>query len=210
MTWINFMDLQEKVPIVDLMARYGVALKRYGKGYRSACPIHKNGKPGQFSVSPDKNMFCCFADCGVSGGVLRFVMMMERCNAREAALLLSQWFNVFSPKPQKYVGREFLRRLESVAESRRVPTLIFARRLLEEGLQREEVLMSKSYEESTKYLEGILTLIIGGENDEHQCGAPSRVSDEGPGNHLHPEQHAGVQLHGRNESPYNAQRRESH
>jgi DNA primase len=95
MTWINFADLREKVSIVDLMARYGVALKRHGIGYRGACPIHKNGKPGQFSVLPDKNMFRCFADCGVSGGVIRFVMMMERCNAREAALLLADWFNYF-------------------------------------------------------------------------------------------------------------------
>jgi len=175
MTWINFTDLQEKVPIMDLMARYGVALKRHGKGYRSACPIHKNGKHGQFSVLPDKNMFRCFADCGVSGGVIRFVMMMERCNARDAALLLAQWFNVFSPKPRKYVGRAFLRRLEAVAKAKGVPTLMFARRLLEEGLQREEVLMSKVYEESTKHLESVLTLIIGGEHGELQQSDSQRL-----------------------------------
>jgi DNA primase len=177
MTWINFRDIQEKVPIMDLMARYGVELKHSGKGYRGACPLHQNGKPGQFSVLPERNMFRCFADCGESGGVIRFVMMMERCNAREAALLLSCWFNVFSPKPQKHVGREFLRRLEMVANAKGVPTLIFARRLLDEGLQREELLIAKSYEASTKYLEGVLTLIIGGESDEHQRGASSRLSD---------------------------------
>ena len=86
-------------------------------------------------------MFRCFADCGVAGGVIRFVMLMERCNAREAALLLAQWFNVFSPKPQRYVGRELLRRIEAVATAKGVPTLIFARRLFEEGLQREELII---------------------------------------------------------------------
>ena len=164
MTWINFKDIQEKVPIMDLMSHYGIALNRVGKGYRAACPIHNNGKPRQFSVLPDKNMFRCFADCGVSGGVIRFVMMMERCSAREAALLLARWFNVFSPKPQKFVGKEFLRRLESIAKAKGVPTLIFARRLIEEGLQREELVMSKAYEQSTKYLEGVLSLIIGVED----------------------------------------------
>jgi DNA primase len=145
------------------MAHYGVELKRNGKGYRGCCPIHRNGKPGQFGVLPDKNVFRCFADCGVSGGVIRFVMLMERCNSRDAALLLSSWFNVFSRKPQKFVGREFLRRLEVVAKAKGAPTLIFARRLLEEGLQREELVMSKAYEQSTKHLEGVLSLIIGGE-----------------------------------------------
>jgi DNA primase len=163
MTWINFTDVEEKVLIVDVMARYGVELKRSGKGYRAACPIHRNGKPGQLGVLPEKNIFRCFADCGVTGGVIRFVMLMERCTAREAALLLSSWFNVFSPKPQRYVGREFLRRLEMVAKAKGIPTLIFARRLLEEGLQREELVMSKAYVQSTKYLEGVLACIIGGQ-----------------------------------------------
>jgi DNA primase len=89
MTWINFRALEEKVSIMSVMSHYGVQLKPNGKGYRGACPIHRNNKPGQFSVLPDRNMFHCFADCGVSGGVIRFVMLMERCNAREAALLLS-------------------------------------------------------------------------------------------------------------------------
>jgi DNA primase len=96
MTWLNFRDIQERVPIMDVMARYGVGLKLAGKGYRGACPIHRNGKPGQFGVLPDRNIFRCFADCQVSGGVIRFVMMMERCSAREAAFFLAQWFNVFS------------------------------------------------------------------------------------------------------------------
>jgi DNA primase len=167
MTWINFQDIQEKVSMLDVMAHYGITLNRNGKGYRGPCPIHKSGKPGQFSVLPDRNMFRCFADCGVSGGVIRFVMLMERCSAREAALLLSSWFNVFSPMPQRYVGREFLRRLEIVAKAKGVPTLIFARRLLEEGLQREELMMSTAYEQSTKYLEGVLSLIIGGDDEAH-------------------------------------------
>jgi|SRR5882724_7160182 len=90
MTWINFRDIQERVAIMDVMARYGVSLKLTGKGYRGACPINKNGKPGQFSVLPDRNLFRCFADCATSGGVIRFVSMMEKCTAREAALLLAQ------------------------------------------------------------------------------------------------------------------------
>jgi DNA primase len=180
MPWINFKDLEARVPIMDVLARYGVQMTRNGKGYRGICPIHNNGKPGQFSVLPDRNMFRCFADCGVSGGVIKFVMLMERCSAKEAALLLSMWFNVFSPKPQKYVGREFLRRLEHVAKAKNVPTLIFARRLLEEGLAREELILSKAYEQSTRYLEGVLTLIIGGENGELQQGDSERVSESGP------------------------------
>ena len=165
MPWVNFTDIQERVPITQVMARYGVDLKCNGKGYRSAYPIHKNGKPGQFGVLPDRNIFRCFADCRVSGGMIRFVMLMEKCSARDAALLLCRWFGIVSPKPQKYIGREFLRRLEMVAKARGVPTLIFARRLLEEGLQREELVMSKAYEQSMKYLESVLSLIIGAEHD---------------------------------------------
>jgi len=55
--------------------------------------------------------------------------------------------------------------LEAIAKAKGMPTLVFARRLLEGGLQREELLMSKVYQESTKYLEGVLSLLIGGEAD---------------------------------------------
>jgi len=55
--------------------------------------------------------------------------------------------------------------LEAIAKAKGMPTLGFARRLLEGGLQREELLMSKVYQESTKYLEGVLSRLIGGEAD---------------------------------------------
>jgi hypothetical protein len=114
----------------------------------------------------------------------------------------------FQLKPQRYVRREFLKRLEFVAKAKGVPMLVFARRLLEEGLQREELLMAKGYEQSTKYLEGVLTLIIGGENGEHQRRASSGLSDERSRTEIHGEQHAGVHLHDCDKSLQDAERPE--
>ena len=48
--WIDFRDLEEQIPILDLMKHYGIELKRQGKSYRGPCPLHNNGKWGQFSV----------------------------------------------------------------------------------------------------------------------------------------------------------------
>ena len=160
--WVDFSYVVKNVPILDVMAHYGVELRQEGKGYRGACPIHANGKKGQFSVLPEKGIFRCFADCGTSGNVIKFVELKEKCPPRDAALLLTQWFGLVNPNPPKDIT--LLNRLEAIAKTRDVPPLVFARRLLEEAIAREESLLKKEYEETTQLLERVLTRIIQGDS----------------------------------------------
>jgi DNA primase len=55
------------------------------------CPIHRGAREDAFHVDLTKNMFHCFG-CQAGGNVLDFVVAMERCSIRDAALKLQAWF----------------------------------------------------------------------------------------------------------------------
>ena len=101
MTWVSFKQVKADVAIGDVLARYGVRVRRVGGELRGPCPLptHTSRRsPDSFSVSPARNAWSCRSQScmqargGKAGGnILDFVAVMEGCSVREAALRLQDW-----------------------------------------------------------------------------------------------------------------------
>ena len=74
--------VQDSCDIVDIVESYGIKLKRSGSSFLAVCPFH-NEKTPSFNVNPQLQIFKCFG-CGVGGGVIKFVQLMERCEFPDA------------------------------------------------------------------------------------------------------------------------------
>jgi DNA primase len=94
--WIDFNELKRRVPIRDVLARYGflekLQEKKPGK-LVGACPIHGGSNRTSFHADTGKNVFHCFSQCG-GGNVLDMVMKIEDCTIREAGEKLADWFDL--------------------------------------------------------------------------------------------------------------------
>jgi DNA primase len=88
-TWVDFAAIKQSVPLAPLLRRYQVKLRRSGPDqFRGCCPIHRGQGREAFHANLTRNIFHCFS-CGAGGSVLDFVVAMERCTLREAALQLT-------------------------------------------------------------------------------------------------------------------------
>src|SRR5216684_7984970 len=75
-------------PIAEVVARYGVELKRQGRAMVGRCIFHSdNGRPNLY-VYADSGSWRCYR-CGIGGDVLAFVMHAEEICFREAVDRLS-------------------------------------------------------------------------------------------------------------------------
>lgn len=102
----DFIDeLHSKIDIVTIVSRY-VKLKKQGVNFVGLCPFH-NEKTPSFVVSPSKQLFHCFG-CGVGGDVVKFLMMIEGIEFKEAALNLAKEAGITLPK----FGKELNNRAE--------------------------------------------------------------------------------------------------
>jgi DNA primase len=84
--------LKRERPLADVVASYGIALRREGTGtYRALCPFHQEHTPSFWidarGDSSDHHFYCF--GCGGHGDVLTFVMERESCSFQEACERLS-------------------------------------------------------------------------------------------------------------------------
>lgn len=93
--WVDFKAVKEAVSMLALLEHYGIAgtLKKRGEELRGKCPLHDGDGKESFHASLTKNAFQCFS-CKAKGNVLDFVAAKEKCNVREAAVKLAEWFKV--------------------------------------------------------------------------------------------------------------------
>ncbi len=75
--------LKEAHPIQDVVARYGVALRRQGRASVGRCPFHDDQGRPNFYTWPDTHSWFCFR-CAVGGDAIRFVEMAEGVDFLEA------------------------------------------------------------------------------------------------------------------------------
>ncbi len=68
-------EVRARTDIADLIASYGIPLKRVSGHYVACCPFHKEKTPS-FHIQPEKGFYHCFG-CGESGDVFRFVEKYE-------------------------------------------------------------------------------------------------------------------------------------
>ena len=99
---LDFQRIKE-IPIVEIVARYGVQLRFRGEWGAAICPLpsHKpSEKEKTFSVSTSQNYFKCFsASCneqaGCRGGdAINFVALMDNSSQLAAAKKLAGWFGI--------------------------------------------------------------------------------------------------------------------
>jgi hypothetical protein len=95
--WVDFKKVKGAVDMQMVLDHYGInGLTKSGDELRGPCPIHKGlPRSKNFTVNLRKNAFKCFSsDCKAHGNVLDFVAAIERCDVRDAALKLAEWFKV--------------------------------------------------------------------------------------------------------------------
>jgi len=101
-TWVDFRQIKTDVAIEDVLAHYGVHLRRITvTDMRGRCPLpmHTSSRSrDSFAVSVARNVWsyrsqsCMQARGGrVGGNVLDLVALMESCSIRDAALQLQHW-----------------------------------------------------------------------------------------------------------------------
>ena len=80
-------EIKARTDLSDLIAGYGIQVKRAGGSYKACCPFHHEKTPS-FHIQPAKGYYHCFG-CGESGDVIKFVMKYEGLTFMEAAQKLA-------------------------------------------------------------------------------------------------------------------------
>src|SRR6266511_426930 len=63
-------------PIEDVVARYGIELKRRGRALVGRCPFHADGGRPNLSIFPTTRTWFCFRCC-LGGDAVKFIMLAE-------------------------------------------------------------------------------------------------------------------------------------
>lgn len=92
-SWMD--ELLRKNDIVSVVSDY-VLLSQAGRNMKGLCPFH-NEKTPSFSVSPEKNVYHCFG-CKAGGGVIQFIMDIEKLQYYEAVEFLARRVSMEIPQ----------------------------------------------------------------------------------------------------------------
>jgi DNA primase len=81
--------IKRDVLVERLAAARGVILKRQGAQLIGSCLFHEDATPS-LTISPEKNLWKCFGECGAGGGPIQFVMRADNVSFRRAVELLRE------------------------------------------------------------------------------------------------------------------------
>lgn len=103
--FVDFAAIKKAVSIEQVLGKYKLLETLTGDGAQRKGPDPFNfataGKSKPFAVNLDKSVWTLFRGSEqLSGNVIDFVMEKERCNVRQAAVKLAQWFSVGSNGPR--------------------------------------------------------------------------------------------------------------
>jgi hypothetical protein len=80
---VDVTSLKLAHPVEDVVARYGIELKRRGRGLVGRCPFHADGGRPNLTIFPATRSWFCFRCC-LGGDVVKFVMLAEGVGFLEA------------------------------------------------------------------------------------------------------------------------------
>jgi DNA primase len=114
-SWVDFRTVKKVVSMEMVLARYGVVLHRLDRCYlRGRCPLPSHASKSSrqsFIVNTEKNAWACHSSSciavrggRVGGNVLDFVVFMEKCSIRDAALRLQDWFSITGETFRRHEG----------------------------------------------------------------------------------------------------------
>ncbi len=94
--WVDFKAVKQRVSILQILDHYQLTdrFQHKGDSLCGVCPLHDGQNPMQFRVRISKNCWNCFGKCKRGGNILDFVSLMENVSIREAAIRISDWFNL--------------------------------------------------------------------------------------------------------------------
>ena len=111
----NIFDLvRSKCNIVDVVSHY-VKLTQRGRNYVGLCPFHDDKNLGNFSVSPEKQIFNCFA-CNTKGDALTFVKKIEKMSYLDAARKICEIEGITIPELDNISYKKINPKLEKAYE----------------------------------------------------------------------------------------------
>ena len=80
-------EIKARTDLADLIASYGVQIKKSGSTKKACCPFH-NEKTPSFNINETRGFYHCFG-CGESGDAIKFVQKMEGLSFVEAVRKLA-------------------------------------------------------------------------------------------------------------------------
>ena len=75
--------LRQQHPIVDLIAQYGIELRRSGTAFTGRCPFHLDRGRPNLTAYPRSGRYVCYR-CGAHGDAIEFIRQVEHLSFREA------------------------------------------------------------------------------------------------------------------------------
>jgi DNA primase len=92
---VDFRKVKDSVSITRILEHYDVLgeFSKRGDRLEGPCPIH-DGDNRSFSITSAKNTWYCFGKCKQGGNILDLVAKMEKCGVRDAAIKISNWFDL--------------------------------------------------------------------------------------------------------------------
>ena len=93
-----FKEVRERANILEVCDVLGIKLNR---NYKAICPFtDHNEKTASFSISPNKNIFCCFG-CGKKGNSITLVQELLKITPLESAKYINYHLNLGIDTNQK-------------------------------------------------------------------------------------------------------------
>ena len=79
----NIEALKRRMPIAEVVARYGIELRPTGRAMVGWCPFHQDRHKPNLHVYPDTDSYYCYR-CGIGGDAIDFVERIDRVDFRGA------------------------------------------------------------------------------------------------------------------------------
>ena len=111
-------EIKARTDIAELIASYGVQVKRAGASWKACCPFHHEKTPS-FNIQPAKGFYHCFG-CGESGDAIRFVQKMDGLTFPEAVKKLADSLGIRCeddrPDPEAGLRRRLMALMAELAQ----------------------------------------------------------------------------------------------